>query len=181
MKRDLLWYRRHVIVAVSFAALVAFPQRGTLGQDGAGDGVIEASTNLSEALPASQWAQVESSVDRGLRWLANVQADDGRFPSDEIAQPAITSLAIMAFLSRGHLPDQGPYGENISRAIDFVLSTQRRRGYFSLRPVIPPSQHLTPAQTVVYNHSIAGLMLGEVYGMCSASVAIASSRPFIVR
>ena len=81
MKRDLLWYRRHVIVAVSFAALVAFPQRGTLGQDGAGDGVIEASTNLSEALPASQWAQVESSVDRGLRWLANVQADDGRFPS----------------------------------------------------------------------------------------------------
>ena len=73
----------------------------------------------------------------------------------------------MAFLSRGHLPDQGPYGENISRGIDFVLSTQRRRGYFSLLPVIPPAQHLTPSQTVVYNHSIAGLMLGEVYGMCS--------------
>ncbi|KAA5539024.1 terpene cyclase/mutase family protein [Roseiconus nitratireducens] len=129
--------------------------------------MIATNTNLSAALPAGEWGRVESAVDRGLRWLANEQAEDGRFPSDEIAQPAVTSLAVMAFLSRGHLPDQGPYGENISRAIDFVLSTQRRRGYFSLRPVIPPSQHLTPSQTVVYNHSIAGLMLGEVYGMCS--------------
>lgn len=131
------------------------------------ESVISATTHLSAALPASQWARVESGVDRGLNWLAGQQAADGSFPSDEIAQPAVTSLAVMAFLSRGHLPDQGPYGENISRAIDYVLSTQRRRGYFSLRPVIPPAQHLTPSQTVVYNHSIAGLMLGEVYGMCS--------------
>ena len=129
--------------------------------------VIASATNLSSALPASQWARVESSVDRGLRWLASQQAEDGRFPSDEIAQPAVTSLAIMAFLSRGHLPDQGPYGATITRAIDFVLGTQRRRGYFSLLPVIPPAQHLTPSQTVTYNHSIAGLMLGEVYGMGS--------------
>src|SRR5690606_13220544 len=82
-------------------------------------------------------------------------------------QPAVTSMAVMAFLSRGHLPDQGPYGRNISQAIDFVLSTQRRRGYFSLLPVSPPAQHLQPSQTVTYNHSIAGLMLGEVYGMTS--------------
>lgn len=129
--------------------------------------VIATSTRLSAALPAGEWAKVESAVDRGLRWLAGQQAADGRFPSDEIAQPAVTAMAVMAFLSRGHLPDQGPYGQQISRAIDFVISTQRRAGYFSLRPVIPPSQHLTPAQTVIYNHSIAGLMLGEVYGMCS--------------
>ena len=81
-----------------------------------------------------------------------------------MAQPAVTAMGVMAFLSRGHLPEQGPYGEHIGRAIDFVLSTQRRRGYFSLRPVVPPAQHLTPAQTVIYNHAIAGLMLGEVYG-----------------
>ena len=73
----------------------------------------------------------------------------------------------MAFLSRGHLPDQGKYGRQLSNAIDFVLSTQRRRGYFSLLPVTPPAQHMSPSQTVTYNHSIAGLMLGEVYGMTS--------------
>ena len=131
--------------------------------------VITPNTNLSDALPASQWSRVELSVDRGLHWLASQQQEDGRFPSDEIAQPAVTSLAVMAFLSRGHLPDQGPYGAKISRAIDFVLSTQRRRGYFSLGKVVPPANHLTPAQTVTYNHAIAGLMLGEVYGMCSGS------------
>ncbi|MGV3486174.1 MAG: prenyltransferase/squalene oxidase repeat-containing protein [Planctomycetaceae bacterium] len=129
--------------------------------------VIAASSNLSAALPASEWARVESSVDRGLHWLASQQAEDGRFPSDDAAQPAVTAFAVMAFLARGHLPDQGRYGEQISRAIDFVLSTQRRRGYFSLLPVLPPVEHLNPSQTVIYNHSIAGLMLGEVYGMCS--------------
>jgi hypothetical protein len=128
---------------------------------------IASNTNLSAALSATDWARVESSVDRGLQWLAIHQAEDGSFPSDDAAQPGVTSLAIMAFLSRGHLPDQGRYGEPISRAIDFVLSTQRRRGYFSLLPVLPPVEHQNPAQTVIYNHSIAGLMLGEVYGMCS--------------
>lgn len=123
------------------------------------------SSNLSSALAPAEWAEVERSVDDGLAWLAAQQTADGRFPSDEIAQPAVTSLAVMAFLSRGHLPDQGRYGTTISKAIDFVLATQKRQGYFSLLPVVPPSNHLTPSQTVIYNHSIAGLMLGEVYGM----------------
>ena len=130
--------------------------------------LISRTTNLSGALPPGEWTRVESSIDAGLAWLAKQQADDGRFPSDEIGQPAVTSMAIMAFLSRGHVPDQGPYGKTISKAIDFVLSTQRRRGYFSLLPVTPPSNHLTPSQTVTYNHAIAGMMLGEVYGMTSS-------------
>lgn len=129
--------------------------------------LIAESSNLSLALPPGEWSRVETAVDKGLEWLANQQAGDGRFPSNEIAQPAVTAMAVMAFLSRGHLPDQGRYGGQISRAIDFVLSTQHRRGYFSLLPVTPPAQHLTPGQTVIYNHSIAGLMLGEVYGMTS--------------
>ena len=133
----------------------------------ASEPLIASSSNLSAALPPGEWDRVEAGVDKGLEWLSSQQAEDGRFPSDEIAQPAVTSMAIMAFLSRGHMPDQGRYGRQISRAIDFVLSTQRRRGYFSLRSVVPPSRHLTPSQTVTYNHSIAGLMLGEVYGMTS--------------
>lgn len=128
---------------------------------------VARSSNLSAALPPSEWNRVQVSVDTGLEWLASQQADDGRFPSDEIAQPAVTSLAVMAFLARGHSPDQAPYGEQLSKAIDFVLSTQQRRGCFSLRAVLPVGGHLTPGQTAVYNHSIAGLMLGEVYGMSS--------------
>jgi len=129
--------------------------------------VVARTSNLSSALPPGEWARVEASVDKGLEWLASQQAEDGRFPSMEAAQPAVTSMAIMAFLSRGHIPGQGPYGKQLTHAIDFVLSTQRRRGYFSLLPVTPPAQHMSPSQTVTYNHSIAGLMLGEVYGMTS--------------
>jgi hypothetical protein len=128
---------------------------------------IAKSSNLSLALPPGEWSRVETGVDKGLAWLAGRQQSDGRFPSEDAAQPAVTSMAIMAFLSRGHVPDQGRYGRQISLAIDFVLSTQQRRGYFSLLPVAPPQQHLNPAQTVHYNHAIAGLMLGEVYGMTS--------------
>jgi len=129
--------------------------------------VISESSNLYSALPPTEWSNVESAVDRGLAHLASIQEEDGRFPSEESAQPAVTSLAVMAFLSRGHMPDEGKYGARISRAIDFVLSTQKRRGYFSLLPVTPPVSHGSPAQSVTYNHSIAGLMLGEVYGMTS--------------
>jgi len=125
------------------------------------------SSNLSSALPAGDWTRVVSSVDRGLEWLAGQQERDGRFPADDAFQPAVTSLAVMSFLSRGHVPDQGRYGARLSKAIDFVLSTQRRRGEFSLLPVEPPAAHLSPGQTSTYNHSIAGLMLGEVYGMGS--------------
>lgn len=129
--------------------------------------VIAKSSNLSTALSAADWNRVESSIDRGLEWLAGQQQDDGRFPSDDAAQPAVSSMAIMAFLSRGHIPDQGRYGAKLSKAIDFVLSTQRRHGEFSLLPVEPPASHMLPGQTSTYNHSIAGLMLGEVYGMTS--------------
>jgi hypothetical protein len=147
-------------------AMLILSTGGVAAQDRV-EPLIAKSSNLSSALPPGEWSRVETSVDKGLQWLAAQQAEDGRFPSDEAAQPAVTSLAIMAFLSRGHMPDQGRYGSQISRAIDFVLSTQRRRGYFSLLPVTPPAQHLNPSQTVTYNHSIAGLMLGEVYGMTS--------------
>lgn len=126
-------------------------------------------TDLSAALPSSEWRRVESSVDRGLDWLIQQQQADGSFPSLDSAQPAVTSMVIMAFLSRGHLPEQGRYGQQLARAIDYVLSTQRSRGYFSLLPVNPPTTHLMPAQTVHYNHAIAGLMLGEVYGMTTGA------------
>lgn len=129
--------------------------------------LLAKSSNLSSALSAGDWTKVESSVDRGLEWLAGQQQVDGRFPSEDSIQPAITSLAVMAFLSRGHVPDRGRYGSRISKAIDFVLATQRRHGEFSLLPVEPPAAHMLPGQTSTYNHSIAGLMLGEVYGMTS--------------
>ena len=77
----------------------------------------------------------------------------------------------MAFLSRGYQPGVGPYGQQINRAIDFVISCQRPDGLFSHRP--PEAGHvpLGASHTATYNHGIAGLMLGEVYGQVTGSRA----------
>jgi hypothetical protein len=145
-----------------FAVQRAYAQEMPASRTAAAEG-----SNLSSALPPGEWVRVERSIDAGLEWLASQQADDGSFPSNPVGQPAVTSMAVMAFLSRGHLPGQGRYGQQLDRAIDYVLDQQSRRGYFSLLPVAPPLQHLKPSQTLIYNHCISGLMLGEVYGMSS--------------
>ena len=79
-------------------------------------------------------------------------------------QPAVTSLSVMAFLSRGHQPGNGPYGDRLNRAIDFVLSCQLPNGLISLQTNDPSDPLETAQYAAVYNHAISGLMLGEVYG-----------------
>jgi hypothetical protein len=120
----------------------------------------------SDALTAAQWKRVDEGVDRGLAWLAAQQQDDGSFPTYETGQPAITSLAVMAFLSRGHAPGVGPYGQTIDRAIDFVLAQQRDNGLlFAGSTSMPVNNWGEGSHAAMYNHAIAGLMLGEAYGM----------------
>ena len=132
--------------------------------------------SLMAALPPEKWQQVEKSVDRGLTWIASQQAADGSFPTLPQGQPAVTSFCIMAFLSRGHQPGVGPYGERINRAIDFVLSCQLTNGLISLQPPGPVHQDKQPSHTASYNHAIAGLMLGEVYGQINGPRAKAAKQ-----
>src|SRR4051812_40802075 len=75
-----------------------------------------------------QQRQCEQSVDRALAWLASQQADDGSFPTVRPAQTGVSGLCLLAFLSRGHLPGQGRYGENITRAVRFLLASQADDG-----------------------------------------------------
>ena len=127
--------------------------------------VAAPAASLASALPPEKWLQVEGSVDRGLSWLASQQAPDGSFPTLNTGQPGVTSLCVMAFLSRGHRPGFGPYGERLNRAIDYVLSCQKESGLFSY--MVPESHYTTgfmASKTASYNHAISGLMLGEVYG-----------------
>ena len=83
---------------------------------------------LSAALSPQTWALVEQSIDRALTWLARQQSADGAFQGPPAAQPAATSFAVMAFLSRGHVPGEGPYGAQLEKAIDYVLRTQQSDG-----------------------------------------------------
>ena len=122
-------------------------------------------------IPATR-AALEKSLDRGLHWLAKQQRDDGSFEGDEVGQPAITSFAVMAYLSRGHRPGVGPYGKAIESGIDFVLATQRANGLFTYEDAVGPYKKGKPSHTATYNHAIAGLMLGEVYGLCDGARSV---------
>jgi hypothetical protein len=127
---------------------------------------VAPSESLAAALSPAEWAQVEGCVDRALAWIASQQAADGSFPTLSTAQPAVTSLCVLAFLSRGHQPGIGPYGAQLNRAIDYVLGSQMPDGllcYETPEPVFGPGASYTGS----YNHAIAGLMLGEIFGHVS--------------
>ena len=127
--------------------------------------------SLPDALSPAKWRQMEESVDRALAWLVAQQQADGSFSTAASGQPAVTSLGVMALLSRGHQPGAGPYGEQINRAIDFVLSCQLEDGLFC--QIVPGPVWICrqPSHTALYNHAIAGLMLGDVYGQVTGEQA----------
>jgi hypothetical protein len=131
---------------------------------------------LAAVLPPAKWQQVENAVDRALAWMATKQAADGSFPTLPAGQPGVTSLASMAFLSRGHQPGFGPYGQRINRAIDYVLSCQAANGLITFLTPGPVHEDKEASHTAVYNHAISGLMLGEVYGQVSGQRAKAAKQ-----
>jgi hypothetical protein len=76
----------------------------------------------------------------------------------------VTALVVLAFLSSGHQPGLGPYGNQLNRAIDYVLSCQQPTGLFSKSTLPPRHVHQGASHTAVYNHAISGLMLTELFG-----------------
>jgi hypothetical protein len=124
-----------------------------------------AARNSRELLSPEQWRDLDVAVDLGLQFLASQQDQDGSFKTIAAGQPGVTGLCVLAFLSRGHVPGEGPYGRQIGAAIDYVLATQRDDGLLCGLQVGPSWERYGASRTASYSHAIAGLMLGEVYGM----------------
>ncbi len=120
-------------------------------------------------LTGEQFDAIEQSMNRALAQLDRSQRSDGSYPAVARAQPAITGLCTMAFMSRGHLPGRGPYGDRLLRAVDYVMACQQPNGL--LAQIEPEFEYAFKgaSHTAPYNHSIAGLMLAEVYGMVDAT------------
>jgi hypothetical protein len=131
----------------------------TAGQAAGQDTTLSNSSDRGvprDVLTEAQWTDVENSVDRGLEFLSQAQKPDGCFNGDLTAEPGITGLCVMAFLSRGHLPGEGIYGENLSRSVEYLLSSQQKDG------LIARDRHKFHA---AYSHGIGALVLAELYGM----------------
>src|SRR5262245_14149332 len=76
-----------------------------------------------DILSERDWQGVENAVDRGLAWLTRQQREGGAFQTLMRDEPGVSGLCLLAFLSRGHLPREGPYGQELLRAAEFVLGS----------------------------------------------------------
>ncbi|HJQ79078.1 MAG TPA: prenyltransferase/squalene oxidase repeat-containing protein [Lacipirellulaceae bacterium] len=122
----------------------------------------------SGVLSPQEWARVDTAVARALAWLAAQQQADGSFPTLDTGQPGVTCLCMLAFMAHGHLPGEGPYGEQLKRASEYALRCQKPNGLVTLigpeGPQISREIHHDIGSPCAYNHGISSLTLSELYG-----------------
>lgn len=77
---------------------------------------------------------LKKSVEKGLKALAKLQADDGSFTKGghQNVAIAVTSMAGMAFVANGCTPDKGLYKKNVRNVMNYLLKKQdKNSGYFT--------------------------------------------------
>jgi hypothetical protein len=85
-----------------------------------------------------------------------MQQPDGSFGSGLYRRNvAVTGLAGMAFLSSGSTPGRGPFGSQLTKTVDYLLTCAGSTG------LINEADNKWP----MYGHGFATLFLAEVYGM----------------
>jgi hypothetical protein len=108
---------------------------------------------------------LDDAIQRALEYLHNSQdKTDGSWRAGgRTKSTAITGLSVMAFLSAGHVPGEGPYGETVEKGVRWVLKQQQENGIF-LAPTYEANHEM-------YHHGICTLMLAEVAGMTRGPLA----------
>jgi hypothetical protein len=111
--------------------------------------------------PPARDDAVDRAINRGFERLRVLQ--DSRSGSWQAAggrdNPAVTSLAVMAFLAAGHVPGEGRHGEAVEKGIRCVLGHQQANGLIA-----------TTGSLEMYHHGISTLMLAEVAGMTGSEL-----------
>jgi len=102
--------------------------------------------------------ETEQAIEQGLAYLARTQARNGSWRSRTgygVYPCAMTSLAGLALLAGGSTPGEGPYADNVRRAVHFVLSCAHRNGLIAA---------MEEEQRSMYGHGFGMLFLAQVYG-----------------
>ena len=102
--------------------------------------------------------ETDEAIEGGLQWLADRQHDDGSFGSGAYrGNVAVTALSAMAMMSSGSTPGRGPYGAQVDRAVDYLISKTQQSGFVSASEAA--------SHGPMYGHGFATLVLAESYGM----------------
>lgn len=118
-------------------AVLAAPAGRLLAQD-------EGTVQVAELSP-----KTEAAIDKALAYLAKSQAKDGSIGGGH--PEAYTALALMAFMVKGHFPDQEPYGQVCAKGVDYLIKQAKTGGGY--------------IGDNMYSHALATLALSEVWGM----------------
>lgn len=107
-------------------------------------------------------AKAEEAIDRGLSFLNSHSSRDGSFGTGGYnGNVAVTSLAAMAFMAHGDMPNRGTNGLIITNALKYVLSQENRDG---IHPGFLHNPNASP-HGPMYGHGFATLFLAEASGM----------------
>jgi hypothetical protein len=105
--------------------------------------------------------KVDEAIRKALVFLAKSQNPDGTWSAGgQGKHPAISGLAVMAFLSAGHVPGEGKYGTVVEKGIRAVMKLQHASGLFA-----------SDGGHEMYHHGICTLMMAEVVGMTQGPLA----------
>jgi squalene cyclase len=99
---------------------------------------------------------VHASVTKGFEYLRSQQNTDGSYGRGRYGRHvAITALCALAYMADGNLPGRGAYGEDVAKALEFILAHSTETGLIAGEATHGP----------MYGHGFATLFLGEIYGM----------------
>jgi hypothetical protein len=133
----------------------AAPAAPAASGDAAAEDIGVPKTDSAEALlrEVSNEAMT-AAIKEGLKYLADMQDEKG-FWGEENPRVFTTSISASALMASGSLPDSGPYGKNLTRALDWVLKAQDpNSGYISG----------DTDGSRIHGHGAATTFLAEVYG-----------------
>lgn len=93
---------------------------------------------------------VREMYDRGLKYLADTQGEDGGWANAGQGGPGTVGMALMVFLASGEDPNFGRYSVHVRRSLRNIISAQDAgTGYMGQS---------------MYHHGFATLALAEAYG-----------------
>ncbi|HEX3997952.1 MAG TPA: hypothetical protein VHX65_05325 [Pirellulales bacterium] len=116
--------------------------------------------------------KTEETIERGLVYLARLQADDGHWSLEHFpgatdydagiihSDTAATGLALLSFLGAGYDHYDDKYRDTVRRGLEFLLKHQKADG-----DLYVPMDGKSNESAWLYSHAIGSLALCEAFGM----------------
>jgi hypothetical protein len=146
--------------ACGFAALLAMLSRAQDAKPPAKGGAP--ATTAEPLTEARVVERVTRATDKALDYLESKQIKDGAEAGSWSTNQAFNAVAMLAFLSKGHTPGRGRYGDAVEEGV--VKPGVLTRGKKYLLSKAQPNGCLAPSNSM-YEHGLATLCLAEMYGM----------------